>query len=163
MANCADWLGNPTFEETEHTGALLVECTSDGEGGGGGQGGQGGQGGAAATTPPALRTFCEAVSAPDLNGSHPIYHCVKPLLDDPCAPGSAEALEACVTKPIPCAAEPVGYGCADLLAECPELTAGTCYWAMSAATNRNALEECFAEPVADEDCAARFLRCAWQL
>lgn len=160
LPNCRSWLGLRDQGVVDPMAPLLVDCPAEGEPG---EGGSSGEGGASAGSPPPLRTLCEAPSMPDLNHAHNVYHCVKKLLNDPCAPESAELLEACVTQPIPCVVEPVRYGCSELMDTCPELTAGTCYWAMAAARNRDAIRDCFAEARPSESCSDRFLRCAWQL
>lgn len=152
---CAAWLGEPGWsEDFPNHGILNMDCS--------GQGGMGGDGSDTPTTPPALRSFCEAPSRPDLHGAHEIAECLGRIADEPCAPESADVIKACVTQPIPCFVTP-SPTCEQLTQECSTLTQGECFWAMQAAKKPAQLVECFDEPRSDEPCDERFLRCAWGL
>lgn len=154
MPNCDDWLGEREGDE------LDFSC---GHAGNGGQGGNGGEGGAVGGEEPALKRVCENESSPDFNRAHPVYHCLAELTDDVCSATHREDVTACLTQAPPCNADLEDVGCDDIMDECSEIDAGTCYWGMVSARNPDYIETCFAAPANDESCEARFMRCAWGL
>ena len=111
---------------------------------------------------PALRVACEADSNPDLNGAHNVYHCVAPLLDNPCAEGHEDAVRDCLSQPYPCKPSLAEMGCDSIVGECPDLEPSVCFWAMSAG-DRSAIVSCLETEQQGETCEDRFMRCAWGL
>src|SRR6478736_435218 len=154
LFNCPEWLGER--DGGDSTGALDVTCVGSGEGG---------QGGATAALPvlPALRRVCENPSKPSFTSVHPVYFCLEPLIDSPCADDHEAKVLECLTQEAPCGQDLSGIGCTALMNDCPELEGSVCFWGMAAAYEPDYIARCMGEPRAGEECDDRFVRCAWGL